>query len=46
MRWNVYNHQTLMYAVELGLIELTPMGYRITEFAKRFAHDRGLVWEG
>lgn len=41
--WNVYNYRCLMYAIELGLIEKTPTGYRMTEFAKRFARDRGII---
>ena len=35
---NVYE-----YAMELGLIEKTPAGYRLTEFAKQFARDRGII---
>ena len=35
---NVYE-----YAIELGLIEKTPTGYRLTEFAKQFARDRGII---
>lgn len=31
------------YAVELGMLEKTPTGYRLTEFAKRFARDRGII---